>query len=60
MNKLYIEYRVYFDSSTNQELLREFAEIVKDRLYDMFDDAEVPKTTDVTYELVMKAEKDND
>jgi len=62
MKKLYIEYRVYFDPSTNQELLSEVAEAVKDKLYDMFDDEDtpVPSLHDVTYELVMEIPPSNE
>lgn len=58
--KLYIEYRVYFDATTNQELLREVAEQAQEHIYDLFanEDSPIPAVHDVTFELVMAIGKD--
>ena len=59
--KLYIEYRVYFDHKTNQELLQKVAEAGQEKVYDLFDDNSdsdgnpVPSPHDVTYEIKLEA-----
>jgi hypothetical protein len=57
--KLYIEYRVYFNPTTNQELLKEVAERAQEEIYTLFDGAHIdydsmPSPNDVTYEIVME------
>ena len=57
--KLYIEYRVHFNPNTNQDLLREMATVVQERLHDMFlgssdVEFEQPMPCDVTFEIVME------
>jgi len=58
--KLYIEYRVYFDPSTNQELLTELADLGQEAVYNLFDHNcdidgnEFPSPHDVTYQLVVE------
>ena len=63
MKKLYIEYRVYFNPDTNQELLTEIAEIAQDEIYTLFENAAIdespmPSPHDVTYEIVMEVSKE--
>lgn len=58
-NKLYVEFRVYFAPTTNQELLREIATIAQERIYDLFDGVDessgpMPSPHDVTFEIVME------
>lgn len=61
---LFVEFRVYFDPRTNQDLLHEMADAVKDRLYDLFEGTEdessgpLPSPHDVTFELVMIVDGD--
>jgi hypothetical protein len=60
--RLYAEFRVYFDPSTNQEMLQEVCNAAQDRIYDMFDepvvhdvdDQPIPAAHDVTFEIVME------
>ncbi len=61
MNKLYIEYRVHFDPQTNQELLKEVAELAQEKIYDLFadEDSPIPSVHDVTFEIVMEVTKEN-
>jgi divalent metal cation (Fe/Co/Zn/Cd) transporter len=56
--RLYIEYRVELDPQTNQDLVHDIAEAVKDKLYDTFEtDSEIhAEFKDVTYEVVMVVE----
>lgn len=60
--KLYIEYRVYFNPNTNQELLHTIAELGQDEIFYLFDgeiDGEnAPHPHDVTYEVVMEVSED--
>jgi hypothetical protein len=56
--KLYIEYRVYFDPNTNQDMLHEVAEAAQETIYTLFDDLKetqdgAPSPHEVTYEVVM-------
>ena len=61
--RLYVEFRVYFDPRTNQELLTILADKAKDYIYDLFDGIDeetsgpLPSPHDVTYELVMEVTK---
>jgi hypothetical protein len=61
--KLYIEYRLYFNPQANQDTLRELAEQFQEHIYDVWNnDAEHGAsldTHDVTFELVMEV-KDHD
>jgi hypothetical protein len=59
--KLYIEYRVYFNPTTNQELLKEVAERAQEEIYKLFNDelwsvdySSMPPPHDITYEIVME------
>jgi hypothetical protein len=58
--KLYVEYRIYFDPTTNQDILHECAEVVQQRLHDVFngtcEDGDDLVPSDVTYEVVMEVE----
>jgi hypothetical protein len=57
--RLYVEFRVYFQPNTNQELLKEMAEAAQERVFEMFngidDDTSgpLPSPHDVTYEIVV-------
>lgn len=61
MNKLYVEYRVYFDPKTNQDLLRVCAESAQEQIYDIFELDEssgpTPAPNDVTFEIKMEVTK---
>ena len=63
MKKLYIEYRVYFNPSTNQELLAEIADKGQEEIYNLFDTNcdmdgnSFPAPHDVTYELVVETDE---
>jgi uncharacterized protein (DUF1778 family) len=57
--KLYVEYRVYFDPMTDQDLLHEQAKVVQDKLHDVWiglgeTALEDIEPVDVTYECVME------
>lgn len=62
-NKLYIEYRVYFDPKTNQDLLKKVAEQGQKDIYNLFDgvyeesSGPLPSPHDITYEIVMEAKE---
>lgn len=62
--KLYIEYRVYFDPRTNQDLLKEIADAGQERVYDLFEGrvdettGPLPSPHDVTYEIVMEIKEE--
>jgi hypothetical protein len=63
--RLFVEFRVEFDPSTNQELLNEVAEALRDRMWDILDGCELcddevqptPSAKDITFELVMMVPK---
>lgn len=58
--KLYAEFRVTFDTNTNQDLLREVCNIAQERIYDLFDGVDdetsgpLPTPHDVTFEIIME------
>ena len=58
--RLYVEFRVYFDPSTNQTLLDEMAQVAQERIYDMFEgitndhtSGPLPTPLNVTYQLTL-------
>lgn len=52
-DRLYIEYRVYFDLSSNQEMIAEMAEAAVPEIQKMFShDETVPQCMDVTKHVV--------
>ena len=59
-NKLYIEYRVYFATNTNQDLLHELAVRGQEMVYDMHEghidenSGPLPSPHEVTYEVIME------
>lgn len=56
--KLYVEFRVYFDPKTNQDMLRAVAEAAQERIFDLFeipeDEQPLPSPLDVTFEITME------